>query len=163
MTSTVQLRAVTEADLPAFFKHQLDPLASQIADFPSRDWDSFSAHWTKILADEQCIIRAVVFEGHTAGNIVAFPQSGKTLIGYWLGREFWGRGIGTQALTLFLDEVVSRPLFAYVAKGNTGSIRVLEKCGFVRWEDGTREGPSAGEPDELLYKFEAGLRSPGRV
>ncbi|HLC34600.1 MAG TPA: GNAT family N-acetyltransferase [Anaerolineales bacterium] len=163
MTSTVHLRAVSEADLPAFFEHQHDPLASQLADFPSRDWDSFSAHWAKILTDDQCVIRTVVYEGHTAGNIVAFPQSGKTLIGYWLGRDLWGRGIGTQALTLFLDEVTSRPLFAYVAKRNTGSIRVLEKCGFVRWEDAPQEALSGGEPDELLYKFEAGVPSRSKV
>jgi RimJ/RimL family protein N-acetyltransferase len=31
---------------------------------------------------------------------------------------------------MFLDEVTLRPLHAYVAAHNRGSIRVLEKCGF---------------------------------
>jgi RimJ/RimL family protein N-acetyltransferase len=52
-------------------------------------------------------------------------------VGYWLGREFWGQGIATQALALFLKEERTRPLVAHVAQHNIGSRRVLEKCGFV--------------------------------
>ena len=51
-------------------------------------------------------------------------------IGYWLGREYWGRGIGTKALALFLDREKARPLYADPAVGNTGSVRLLEKSGF---------------------------------
>jgi hypothetical protein len=35
-------------------------------------------------------------------------------------------------MTAFLGHVVARPLYAYVARHNIGSIRVLEKCGFTR-------------------------------
>ncbi len=52
-------------------------------------------------------------------------------MGYWLGREYWGKGIATRALSLFLDQVTARPLYAYVAKHNLASIRVLQKCGFT--------------------------------
>ena len=37
----------------------------------------------------------------------------------------------TAALAAFVDEVKERPLHAFVAKHNVGSIRVLEKCEFV--------------------------------
>lgn len=53
-------------------------------------------------------------------------------VGYWIGRDFWGRGVGTRALALFLDQMKVRPLHAYVAPHNIGSIRVLEKSGFRR-------------------------------
>jgi RimJ/RimL family protein N-acetyltransferase len=53
------------------------------------------------------------------------------LVGYWIGREFWGRGLATRALAELLGMVNARPLHAYVAKSNVASIRVLEKCGFV--------------------------------
>jgi RimJ/RimL family protein N-acetyltransferase len=33
-------------------------------------------------------------------------------------------------LSLFLSRIEARPLHAFVAKSNVGSIRVLEKCGF---------------------------------
>ena len=66
-----------------------------------------------------------------AGNIVSWQQSGEQEVGYWLGREYWGKGIATRALSTFLDHVKTRPLHAHVAKHNRASIRVLEKCGFT--------------------------------
>ena len=66
-----------------------------------------------------------------AGSIVSWvDETGERDVGYWLGREFWGRGIATAALQLFLLEVRTRPLYGRAAKDNAGSIRVLEKCGF---------------------------------
>src|SRR4029453_1988037 len=50
---------------------------------------------------------------------------------YWIGREFWGRGIATQALAVLLSAVKTRPLYARAAKDNVASLRVLEKCGFT--------------------------------
>ena len=51
-------------------------------------------------------------------------------VGYWLGREFWGRGIATAALGLFLKLERTRPLVAYISAGNPASRRVIEKSGF---------------------------------
>ena len=51
--------------------------------------------------------------------------------GYWIDREYWGKGIATKALSRFLCQVTERPLCALVARHNTASIRVLEKCGFA--------------------------------
>ena len=49
---------------------------------------------------------------------------------YWLGQEFWGRGLATQALKRMLQFVVDRPIVAKAATDNIGSIKVLQKCGF---------------------------------
>jgi RimJ/RimL family protein N-acetyltransferase len=49
---------------------------------------------------------------------------------YWLGSEFWGTGLATQALNRMLRLVVHRPILARAATDNIGSIRVLQKCGF---------------------------------
>ncbi len=97
------------------------------------------AHWTKILADETVTERTILFGGRVAGNVVSFENSGERKVGYWIGREHWGNGVATEALSQFLAHVeVRRPLHAAVAKHNAGSIRVLEKCGFtvVGEEDG---------------------------
>ena len=71
----------------------------------------------------------------------------RRLIGYWVGREHWGRGIATAALDAFLGLIDDRPLYAIVAVHNKGSIRVLEKCGFE-----IQEGPQRGADgiEELL-------------
>jgi len=120
-----------EDDLPVFFEHQLDPAATELAAFPARDRDAFTAHWTKVLGDETVAKKAIVVDGNIAGNIVSFDLSGEREVGYWIGREYWGRGIATRALAEFLAVEPTRPLYATVAKHNVASIRVLEKCGFT--------------------------------
>lgn len=131
MPTTILLRDVIASDLPIFFEQQLDPVANQMAAFPARDRDAFMTHWTKIMADESDILKTILYGDQVAGNIVSWEHSDEREVGYWLGREFWGKGIATQALTLFLEQVTTRPLYAYVAKHNLASIRVLEKCGFT--------------------------------
>ena len=100
-----------------------------MAAFPPRDRDAFIAHWSKILADKG-VARAILLDGSVAGYVCSFDIAGEREVGYWIGREHWGRGVATRALQIFLDEQRDRPLYAHVAKHNVGSIRVLEKCGF---------------------------------
>jgi RimJ/RimL family protein N-acetyltransferase len=122
---------VLESDLPIFFEHQRDPLAVEMADFRSRDLEAFMAHWHKIMHDEISLLRTVVFRGEVAGNVESFMRGDVREVGYWLGREYWGKGIATKALSLFLNLEKRRPLYAGVVRHNAGSLRVLEKCGFV--------------------------------
>jgi RimJ/RimL family protein N-acetyltransferase len=133
LRGSVVLRDVTVGDLPIFFEHQLDPDATQMAAFPARARDAFMAHWTKILSDETVITKTILFDGCVAGNVVSWQQSGEREVGYWIGKEYWGKDIATQALTEFLSHVTARPHYAHVANHNVASIRVLEKCGFTIW------------------------------
>jgi RimJ/RimL family protein N-acetyltransferase len=136
MTSDVELRAVTEGDLPIFFEQQQDPAANHMAAFTAKDPTdraAFTAKWAKILGDDTITKRTILFGGQVAGSASAFvaPWSGKLEVTYWIGREFWGRGIATQALAVLLSAVKTRPLYARAAKDNIASLRVLEKCGFT--------------------------------
>ena len=89
------------------------------------------SHWAKIRADDSVLVKTILFHEEVAGNIVCFEQLGEREVGYWLGKQYWGKGIATQALEEFLKQIETRPLFAHVAKHNIGSRRVLEKCGFT--------------------------------
>jgi len=136
MTGDVLLRDVTEGDLPIFFEQQRDPAANRMAAFTAKDPAdrvAFTAKWAKILTDESITKRTILFGGQVAGNIGAFvaPWSGKLEVTYWIGREFWGKGIATTALAVFLSAVKTRPLYARAARDNIASLRVLEKCGFT--------------------------------
>ena len=132
MTNNVELRDVIQSDLPIFFKQQLDPEATKMAAFPARREEAFMTHWkTRILADDSVQAQTILFNGEVAGNIVCFEQLGDREVGYWLGKDNWGRGIATKALEEFLKQIETRPLYAHVAKHNVGSRRVLEKCGFT--------------------------------
>ena len=144
MTNNIFIRDVIEQDLPIFFEQQLDPEATQMAAFPSRNRDAFMAHWAKIMADESNILKTIVFDGQVAGNILGWENSGEWEVGYWIGKEYWGKGIATRALALFLDLVKTRPLYAHVVKHNIGSQRVLEKCGFKVIGE---------EPEEFILKL----------
>src|SRR2546425_3055823 len=159
MTNDVLLRDVTEGDLPIFFEQQLDPDAIHMAAFPPRDRDAFTAHWTKILCDETITKKTILFDGHVAGNIVGFEQSGKPLVGYWIGKNYWGKGVATQALSAFLGHVKARPLYAHVAKHNLASIRVLEKCGFtICGEDKAAANTGGEEVEEFIFELRANER-----
>lgn len=146
MAVNVALRKVQEADLAAFYEQQLDPEATSMAGFPARDYEAFMAHWKKCMADESTVLKTVLFESRVAGNIVSWMQAGEVNVGYWLGREFWGKSVATTALSLFINQVTKRPLNAHVARNNLPSIRVLEKCGFVSRVD----SPKVDEESEIL-------------
>jgi RimJ/RimL family protein N-acetyltransferase len=127
----VRLRAVEPDDLRVFYEHQLDEESAAMAQFASRDEAAFREHWEeRILANPDADARTVVADGEVVGNVVAWTEDGERLVGYWIGKPFWGRGHATAALRAYLEEVETRPLHARVAPHNAGSIRVLEKCGF---------------------------------
>jgi RimJ/RimL family protein N-acetyltransferase len=94
------------------------------------DRQAFDAHWEKILADKGITILTILYDGKVAGSVLCHAWGGEPEISYWLGRKFWGKGIATQGLALFLDVVTARPLYARVVKDNIASIRVLEKNRF---------------------------------
>lgn len=147
----VQLREVTEEDLPIFFEHQNDPVAAAMVPFEPRGLDAFMDHWRNtVLGDERALVRTILFDGQVAGNVASWVTPEGRLVGYWVGREHWGRGVATAALARFVHEVTERPLYATVAASNAASIRVLEKCGFTRSDRG---GGSEGDVEEVLFEL----------
>ena len=120
---SVSLRQVTDADVEIFYDYQRDPMAVEMAAFPSREKEAHLQHWAKIRADETTVNRTILLGDEVAGSIGSWVQDDKRLIGYWIGREHWGKGVATRALSKFVDLLGERPLFAHVARHNLGSIR----------------------------------------
>ena len=125
------LREVTDDDLPTLFEFQRDPHSNAMADVAPRDEAAFAAHWTKIRNDPSSLVRVIPDGTAISGMVLSFERNGVRELGYWIGREFWGRGIATRAVAAFLPLDPFRPLTAHVLKDNSASIRVLEKNGFV--------------------------------
>jgi RimJ/RimL family protein N-acetyltransferase len=83
---------------------------------------------------------AIEVDGAAAGGIALERGSDvhtrSAHIGYWLGESCWGRGIATDAVRAVAALALGRlgyvrleaPVFAW----NPASMRVLEKCGFIR-------------------------------
>jgi RimJ/RimL family protein N-acetyltransferase len=126
----VRLRAVTDADLPILYEHQRDAGAAAMAGVPSRDRAAFDAHWARIRADPTGRERVIEVDGQVAGSLVCFIRDGVREVGYWIDRAYWGRGVASRALVLFLQEETTRPLHATALRSNLASLRVLEKAGF---------------------------------
>ena len=103
---------------------------------------------------------AIVVEGAAVGGIGlmlkddVFRRSAE--IGYWLGEEYWGRGIVTEALRAVTDYAFANfdlcRLYAGVFEWNPASMRVLEKAGYefeCRMKKSvTKDGETI---DELIY------------
>jgi RimJ/RimL family protein N-acetyltransferase len=135
----ILLRLPLKTDLPILFEQQLDPAATAMAAFPSRDRGPFMLHWEKIMNDKGVTIRVILYKGRIAGHLVCWKQNYEQEVGYWLGREFWGKGIASAALAEFLKIVSIRPLHAHIVHHNIASRRVLEKCGFGVLNEDDRE------------------------
>ena len=131
---SIQHRDLPDAYLKIFFTQENDPEASLMAAYPSKNEAAFFAHWKKKVPGN---VQTILFNQSVAGSIESWELEGKRLVGYWIGREYWGKGIATAALQKFLTLEKRRPLYAYVANHNKGSMRVLEKCGFRILGQGT--------------------------
>jgi RimJ/RimL family protein N-acetyltransferase len=158
VTDDLTLRAVADADLPIFFAQQLDPEANHMAAFSAKDpadEAAFAKKWAKIRASRAVVLRTVVQRGEVVGHVASFGPRDEREITYWLGREYWGRGLATRALAKFLRRLRKRPLYARAAADNRASIRVLEKCGFrlAGRETSFADGRGA-EIEEVILKLD---------
>ncbi len=131
LISQVRLRDIQQDDLLRLYEFNLDPDANRLAKTIPRSGDAFAAHWKNVLADANVIMKAISVADVLAGSISCFKLDGLDSVGYWLGKDFWGKGIASRALEILLNEVPIRPLHARAATSNKASLRVLQKFGFV--------------------------------
>ncbi|MHC4377091.1 MAG: GNAT family N-acetyltransferase [Planctomycetota bacterium] len=137
-TPAVRLRPLEAADLPVLYAQQDDSEACDLARVPQRDRLEFERQWERIRSDAEIDVRVIDANGAVAGYLVCFASwdpdapPGPRQVGYWLGREYWGRGLATTALRLFLEELDERPLMAFTSPDHRASQVVLERCGFTR-------------------------------
>jgi RimJ/RimL family protein N-acetyltransferase len=85
------------------------------------------------------------------GYIAHFRRNDQPELSYWIGRQHWNNGFATCALRQFLAEVEVRPLYARAAKDNTGSIRVLQKCGFSVVGEGKFVAAEGNDVEEFIF------------
>lgn len=133
----ITLRPVLETDLPILFQQQLDPEAVAMSAYPAKDRGEFMRHWEGILKNKNVTARSILYKEKIAGHIICWKEGKyEQRIGYWVGKEFWRRGIASTAVTEFLLLIKIRPLFAEVANHNIASQKVLQKNGFTLHDEG---------------------------
>ena len=109
--------------------------------FPSPYTRADADAWIRLQLDAPQVRNwAIEVGGVLAGGIGLTPgeleHAGNVMIGYWVGKRFWGRGIASDALRSLSAHALAtlrpRRLWAYVMGANAASARVLEKAGYVR-------------------------------
>src|SRR5215813_11170472 len=95
---SISLREVTDADVEIFYEYQRDPIAVEMAAFSAREKEAHLQHWAKIQADETTVNRTILFGDEVAGSIGSWVHYYKRMIGYWIARKHWGKGVATSAL-----------------------------------------------------------------
>lgn len=156
-TPLLILTRTAAADLDRLFEIQLDPEAIFLAAFTAKDSSDKKAYiekYTPFLTDPTIHMYTINANGLIVGSIAKYVMQGDAEITYWIDRLYWGQGIASTALTLFLKLELTRPLYGRVAFDNIGSQRVLEKCGFVR--TGADKGfanARQAEIEEFIYRL----------
>lgn len=144
-------------DLRAYHAFRSDPAAIDVAVFSTMPsgLPAFTAGWITRLRNPEFLVRTVLVDGEIAGDVASFQQDDTPSIAYWIGREFWGRGVATEAVRQLIALIEERPLYARIAVDNVGSQRVVERNGFVHVDDGTHRSEHRGEDvAERVYRLD---------
>lgn len=140
MTQAIDFRDFSENDVPLLQRYLNDPLVTQyLAGSIPQPYTEQDAQWWVSEGSQKGWVKAVAFNNQFVGTVGATPLSFERArcaeIGYWLGWEFWSKGIATAALTHLTDFIFAQTdivrLQAGVYSGNNASARVLEKCGYT--------------------------------
>ena len=153
----IELRDTKKNDLEELFRFQTDAEANFLAAFTAKnpvDKTAYLEKYTKLISDKEIVNKTIFLDGEIVGSIAKFLSKGEAEITYWIGKDFWGKGIATQALKQFLEIENTRPIYGRAAFDNFGSRRVLEKCGFEKI--GTDKGFANArreEIEEIIYEL----------
>ena len=115
---------------------------------------TMESKWKKIRSDHSLTVKTILYCNKVAGYVLVHRWFGEPEVSYWIGKEFWNKGITSKAFTDFLQIVKTRPLFARVVHDNISSIRILEKTGFnkIGSEQGFANARN-GKVEEFIYKL----------
>ncbi|WP_299413894.1 GNAT family N-acetyltransferase [uncultured Sulfitobacter sp.] len=140
-----RLRAWKPYDLPHYRALLDDPLMWQYMPeaYPDPLTNETAAALIELSnASNHHQVFAVLRDSRIVGQVrllydVDDTDPGKAEISYWLGRAFWGKGIGSDVVALFTarcftDNPSITTLIARVHKNNPSSAKVLAKAGYAQ-------------------------------
>ena len=123
-----------EEDILRYFPNPVPPSREKAGEYISHQlahWAQFGyGHWAVVTPEDG---RVVGWNG-----LEYLPELDETEVAYLLSRRVWGRGFATEAARAAVQfgfEIAGlAQIIGLVHPGNTGSVRVLEKCG-LRFAD----------------------------
>src|SRR5881409_2044481 len=130
-----QADIVRHANNPNVARHLRDLFPQPYTLQDANDWIA------RVVGQSPPLNLAITLDDRFIGGIGLAPGSDihriSAEVGYWLGEEFWGRGIVASALRGFTQYAFAtlpglNRIFAYVDEDHPPSIRVLEKAAYRR-------------------------------
>jgi RimJ/RimL family protein N-acetyltransferase len=157
------LRRFRMSDAESLVRHANNPkVSARVRDrFPNpytiEDARQFLRGVTRNGTEAAEFTLAIEVDGQAAGGIGIIRGTDIERItaelGYWLGEQYWGRGIVTAAIKNFAPWVMERygltRLHADCFTDNPASSRVLEKAGFIRESTKYRAAIKLGEIKDM--------------
>jgi RimJ/RimL family protein N-acetyltransferase len=162
--SRVLLRPLRDSDAASIYMHARDPEVLRYTLLPSPYRPSDSRRYVRMARSKKwqgkCIVRAIVPKPGKALagviNLDLFLANRQCYVGYWLAREYWGRGLAKESLQLMLQLAFQTlglsKVTSSVMHKNVRSYKLLEGAGFRLEGRQRRQILRNGEwYDELLY------------
>lgn len=148
----VSLRYMIEQDIPVIQTILADQQVTEMTDIPHPFPKDGAKRWVEFVNQAylkgDCYPFAILYNGEFAGTIVINTINrglSSAEIDYWLSRDYWRKGIATQAVALATQfahkELGLKMLECLVLTRNEGSIKVLERNGFNKVEQFTLLNP----------------------
>lgn len=154
----IKLRPSVVEDINNFFEYQLDQEANYLAAFTAKDpfnKEAYLEKYTRLLHNPTVNMQTIVADNTVIGTVTKFEIDNEAEVAFWIDKPFWGQGVASRALKMFLDIEKKRPVFGHVAFDNFGSQKVLEKCGFVKVRSNIHfANARQTEIEEFVYKLE---------
>ena len=144
-TDRIILRPWRESDAEVLFKYASDPDVGPRAGWAPHKSVEESLEIIRTVFNDALHTWAIELKetGEPIGAMGYGPscecnlpaRDGEPLIGYWVAKPYWNKGICTEALRLMLDHIRETTDIKSLISGhfmdNPASGRVMEKCGFV--------------------------------
>ncbi len=166
VTPRLRLRWIARDDANALAEYGSEPLIRQKTETIPYPYDEAMARdWiveADVLRRQGQAYRFAVTDAATGDfvGVSAFATvaecDGVAELGYWLGRPFWDRGYGREAVAALVafgyDILKLRSIEAIVYAENTASVSVLQGLGFAETKFEVRDVPERGGA-RLIRRF----------
>lgn len=145
-TPRLRLRPPQESDAEGLFPHVSDPQVAQYVTWAAHTSIEQTRQWLRdikgFITDGSSMVWLIEHAGIPIGCIgvhgitwaLRAVRYDRAELGYWLGRSMWGQGLMSEAAAAVVrwafDTLGLHKLNVMCFEENTGSRRVIDRCGF---------------------------------
>ncbi|MBQ8278472.1 MAG: GNAT family N-acetyltransferase [Roseburia sp.] len=137
-TVAIYFEKAQDAEIKRVLPQKAQTLEEALADYRQTLKEDATSYGRTIWADEKYV-------GDIWCYCINLDEEPNAMLSYCIfEKEYWQQGVATEALKLFLEEIVEKfqleTIGAFTYASNLASIRVLEKNGFQMMEEFEEDG-----------------------